>query len=372
VGLLTFKWNSTQIQASCKRLKDAYDRKPGHQVPVADGGIRIPVPDAPPPESRTQMEKLLYDAVAWANGLASLDQDYPPVIETLNGVPHVPEAFGCMVVYGTGNVPWTYPAVSDINQVYELKPMKVTEAPLLCLLRKWIDYAQRKIGTDVPFWTMDLQSPFSVAEQVLGPDILFTAMYDAPKALHHLLGMITDYSIEMLADHIAQMEHPGFPGRNYPSISDNIGVCLADDTPLIMLSPDHYREFSLPYNSRIALAFGGLHIHSCGNYTHNLDNLLAIPNVRSIQLHAGDAEFPLPQTPHEDHPFNRARDKVTCWVDITDVSLGDAYRGRCRQMYQEYVLPRLKAGNLDGLILQSCGPATAETIAWVRQQVARA
>ena len=372
--LLSFDWNSPQIQASCRRIRDAYARKPGHQVPVFELGYRRPEDSGPPPQTASQMEKLLHEAVAWANGLAALDQDWPPFINTLNGVPQVPQAFGCKIVYGAREVPWAEPALTDIAQVYHLRPTKPMATPLLRLLSEWIDFAQRKLGTDVPFWTMDLQSPFSVAEQVLGPDLLFTSMYDNPKALHQLLRMITDYSIEMLQWHISQMEHPGFPGRNFPSISDSIGICLADDTPLVMLGGEHYREFSLPYNAQIATAFGGAHIHSCGNYAHNLDNLLAIPGVRSIQLHAGPSEFALPATAEEDHPLNRARGKVTCLVDYTPVSMGDPYRGRARQMYEEYVLPRLKTGSLDGLILQSCGPAEGgpdNAVDWVRAQVAR-
>jgi hypothetical protein len=372
--LLNFQWSEARIQASCRRLRDAYGRKPGHEVPVFELGYRLPAPDAPPPQTQSELERLLGDAVAWANGLAAIDQDWPPMINTLNGVPHVPQAFGCNIVRGARDVPWAEPAVGDIMQVYHLKPAPPGTTPLLRLLSEWIDFAQRRLGADVPFWTMDLQSPFSVAEQVLGPDLLFTSMFDNPKALHHLLGMIADYSIEMLQWHIAQMEHPGFPGRNFPSLSENIGICLADDTPLIMLGPDHYREFSLPYNARIARAFGAVHIHSCGNYAHNLDNLLATPGIRSIQVHAGPNEFLLPATAQDDHSLNRARAKVTYLVDFTPVSLGDAYRGRPRAMYEEYVLPRLKSGNLDGLILQSCGPAGSgsdSAVDWVRRQVAR-
>ena len=392
--LLNFQWSSPRIQGACRRLKDAYDRRPGHEVPVFELGCRLPAPEGPPPRTRSQLDKLLRDAVAWANGLAAIDQDWPPMINTLNGVPHVPQAFGCKIVLGARDVPWAEPAVGDINEVYRLKPAKPGQTPLLRLLGRWIDFAQRKLGTDVPFWTMDLQSPFSAAEQILGPDLLFTSMFDDPKALHHLLRMITDYSIEMLQWHIGQMEHPGFPGRNFPSISESIGICLADDTPLIMLGAAHYREFALPYNSRIAEAFGGVHIHSCGNYAHNLDNLLAIPGIRSIQVHAGPSEFALPASAAEDHPFNRARREVAILVDSTPVSLGDAYRGRARRMYEDYVLPRLKSGDLDGLILQSCGPGGPEdgdgpsanpggtqvqpplsrfsrAVDWVRRQVAR-
>jgi hypothetical protein len=187
--------------------------------------------------------------------------------------------------------------------------------------------------------------------------------------------MITDFSIEFMRRHIAQIEHPGFPGRNFPSIADDIGICIADDTPLIMLSPEMYREFALPYNSRIGEAFGGVHLHSCGDYRHNLDNALAIANLRSIQLHAGPGEFPLPETPDEDAALNRARGRVAMFVDTGGVARGDEFRGRPRRHYEEYVLPRLLNPAPAGLILQSCGtgddmPDAGEALRWTRAAAA--
>jgi len=188
--------------------------------------------------------------------------------------------------------------------------------------------------------------------------------------------MITEYSIDLTRALLAKIEHPGFPGANFPCISEDIGLCLADDTPLIMLSPSMYEEFALPYNSRIGEAFGGVHLHSCGDYRHNLDNILKITNVRSIQLHAGRGEFPLPPTSGADDPFNRARRRIACYVDVNDITRGDEYRGRYREHFSEYVLPRLADGPLTGCILQSCGcpPAAGlaevdEALRWSRQQV---
>jgi hypothetical protein len=143
-----------------------------------------------------------------------------------------------------------------------------------------------------------------------------------------------------------------------------------------MLSPSMYEEFALPYNSRIGEALGGVHIHSCGDYRHNLDNILKITNVRSIQLHAGRGEFPLPLTADADDPFNRARRRVACYVDVNDITRGDEYRGRYREHFGEYVLPRLIDGPLTGCILQSCGcPVDAgltevdAALLWTRQRV---
>ena len=367
-----FDARSRRIELANQRLRDAFARKPGAPVPVVDaGGYSRPYTTK---ELLADFDKMLDHAVRWANTMAASDNDWPPFIDTYVGVCMVAEAFGCEVVFEGREDPWTRPAVSDLAQVWQIKPPKVGESYMIRRTFEWIDFAQRKLGAEVPVWTMDLQSPFSVAAHIVDATDLLAACYTDPKAVHHLCDMITDFSIEMMQQHIARMERPNFPGRNFPSIPDNIGICIADDTPLIMLSPEMYREFALPYNSRIGDAFSGIHIHSCGDYRHNMENLLLIRNIRSVQLHAGVGEFPLPATPDEDCAFNRTRGKVTMLVDANRISRGDEFADRPKDFYADYMLPRLQQDELTGVILQSCGPGQdlpgiADALAWTRRQL---
>jgi hypothetical protein len=366
---------SERIRLARRRLADAYARRRGAETPVVELAISQPLTLPTPLEALSDLETLAYQAVSQANGLASVDNDWPPLLMTLCTVPMVPQAFGCTIEYNEHGHPWAKPAVSDIAQVWSLTPRAIDDTPLIRRLFAWVDYAQRTLGTEVPYWTVDIQSPFSVAAQVMGTQELLCACLTDPGAVHHLCRMITDFSIDFMQRHIAQMEHPAFPGLNFPSIDEPIGVCLADDTPLIMLSPAMYREFAMPYNNLIGVAFGGLHIHSCGDYRHNLDNLLDLTNIRSIQAHAGPGEFPLPERADEEYAFNRARRSITCFIDVNDVTRGDVYRDQPMRHYGEYVLPRLCAGDLTGVILQSCGvgegiPDVASALRWTREQLA--
>ncbi len=370
---LQFDPHSERIETAHRRLAAVYARTPGAEVPVVEPGVfssGISVK-----ERFENLDKMLEHAVGWANGLAGTDNDWPPVLDTYCTVPMVPEAFGCRVLFREGHAATALPALEDISGVWSLKPRRPEQTPTIRRMSEWIEYAQRKLGTDVPFWIADIQSPFSVAAQIVQPLEFLSACITAPKAVHHLCRMVTDFSIEMMQKHIAQMEHPGFPGRNFPSISENIGICIADDTPLIMLGPDMYREFAFPYNAELGEVFGGIHIHSCGDYRHNLHNLLDLPNIRSIQLHAGPGEFPLPETADEDAPFNRARREVAYHLDANGVAR--AYKAGNREHYAQYVLPRLRQGDLTGCILQSCGagqdmPDAAAALAWTRQQLGQA
>ncbi len=375
-GLFSFNPQSERITRAEKRLAAAYRREPGHIVPIV--GPTPPFPTYSERECVEDLDKMLATSAARANAMAETDNDDVPLINTYCSVPIVPQAFGCQIEYSPDGIAWSKSAIIDINRVWSLKPMKISEAPLIHRLSQWIDYAQCRLGTEVPFWTSDLQSPFSVAVEIVDSSELFIACITQPKAVHHLCQMITDFSIEWMRRHLSQMEHPGFPGRNFPSISDNIGICIADDTPLVMLSPEMYREFALPYNSQIGEAFGGIHIHSCGNYLVNLDNLLQIKNIRSIQAHAGPGEIPLPVTATEAGPFNRARRRLAYKIDTNSVSWADQFRDK-EAIYRDYIIPRLAQGDLTGCILESASGPDIKTVAdanywtqWTRDQLAMA
>jgi hypothetical protein len=369
-----FDPRSEPVLRAEQRLRDAYARVSGAEVAVVEPNSPTPLPSFTEEQCLKDFDKMLARSVAWANGLAATGSDWPPFINTYCTVAMVPEAFGCEVGFNPDGIAWAKPALSSMGQVASLKRPKVGESWMIRRLAEWIDFAQRALGTDVPLWTVDLQSPFSVACQIVEHEEILMGVYTDPAAVHALCRLVTDFSIEWMRGHLAQIEHPNFPGRNFPSIPDRIGICIADDTPLVMLSPEMYREFALPYNAELSAAFGGVHVHSCGDYRANLDNLLAIPGVRSVQTHAGPGEFPLPESASEDAPFHRARRAVTCFVDPNDLSCGDAFRGRKRDLFEQYVLPRLLPGGATGLILQSCGAAqgltVAEGVRWTRRHVA--
>lgn len=368
-----FDPNSERIALARRRLAAAYAREEDAEVPIVD-----PVVDHPGSalssislqDRFNDNDKMLEYSVGWANSIVSTNSDWPPFLDAFCTVPMTPDAFGSELYFREGDIA-VKPVIGDINKVWSLKPKPIMETKTIRRMFDWIDFAQLKLGTDVPIWVADIQSPFSVAAQIVSPVEILESCVINPKAVHHLVRMVTDFTIEMMQKHLAQIENPSFPGRNFPSIAENIGVCIADDTPLIMLGQEMYREFAFPYNAELGEVFGGIHLHSCGNYSHNLDNVLDLPNLRTIQVHAGPGEFPLPMTAEEDCALNRARRRVAYFVDVNDVTRGDEYRNLPRKHYEEYVLPRLKMGDLRGCILQSCGPSPSEpdageAVGWTR------
>ncbi len=356
-----------------RRLAAAYACTPGAAIPVVEPGVSFENPSVR--DQVMDVQAMRRRAVNWVMALAATDNDWPPFIDTHCTVVTLAEAFGCPVVYPESGDAWTQPALGSVQEVWALRPTPLAEVPSIRRLAAWVDYAQRELGTELPMWTIDLQSPFSVAAHILPAEELLMACLTDPPAVHHLCRMITDASIELMTAHLRQLEHPGFPGRNFPSISANIGICLADDTPLVMLSPALYAEFALPYNSAIGVAFGGIHLHCCGDYSHNLANVLRITNLRSIQMHVGPGEFRLPLAPGPAAAWQAARGRVARFVDTNGVARGDNYRGLNQRHYDEYLLPRNAELGMEGLILQSCGvgdacPDVPAALAWTRGRVA--
>ncbi|MFH1929206.1 MAG: hypothetical protein ABIK79_13690 [Chloroflexota bacterium] len=71
---------------------------------------------------------------------------------------------------------------------------------------------------------------------------------------------------------------------------DGYGIGVSEDL-LALISPPLFEEFALPYNNRLSEEFGGLVIHSCGNFVHNLDGLAKIKDLRAINFGATETPF---------------------------------------------------------------------------------
>jgi hypothetical protein len=121
----------------------------------------------------------------------------------------------------------------------------------------------------------------------------FTATYTAPEIVHKLLTNITSIMIEFSKRQIHHMGETRIrPGHNALSSKGGKGISISDDN-MVMVSPSHYAEFSIPYNEILASEFGGLAIHSCGDIYRQLPNLLKTKGLNQL-----DAAFSLELDPN--------------------------------------------------------------------------
>jgi hypothetical protein len=296
-------------------------------------------------------EIMLKDAEWQLLIMTEQDCDMMPYVNTYCSIGMVAEAFGAKIEILENGFPFVTHIVDNVKQAAEIIPKKIEELDYYQRLCGWTDYYKKHGKTDFPFWSLDIQSPFSVAAQIVPTEVLLMACYDEPEEVHRLLNHVTECTILLQDHHYKQAENNSFPGRCFPSVRKNIGVCIADDTPVIMLSEEMYREFALPYNNILGRHYGGIHLHSCGGYARNVNAILDIENIRSMHLHAGDGEFGLPYTPILDGSLRKAADSITMFVDTNIVSRGD-YINDVPRFYEQYLLPRLKLLDPNWLILE--------------------
>jgi hypothetical protein len=140
-----------------------------------------------------------------------------------------------------------------------------------------------KQNSFLPVGITDFQGPLTTANQLMGYDKLIYLMYDAPEVMHELMDKITEALILWVK---RQKQVIGEPLTQCISdqqvyIGRHAGVWFSDDDAVLM-SPRTYKEFVVPYNSRILKTFGGGCLHYCGNATHQAENFLATQDLRAI------------------------------------------------------------------------------------------
>jgi uroporphyrinogen-III decarboxylase len=137
---------------------------------------------------------------------------------------------------------------------------------------------------DLPVGVTDCQGPLTTALSIIGYDKYCYWVSDYPNLIHGLMDLVTDSLIDWVK---TQKRAAGIPMESeaYPigvRLPDGFGgVWISDDDSVIM-GPELYRQFVLPYNSRILKAFDGGAIHFCGNSNQHIDNYLHTEGLTAI------------------------------------------------------------------------------------------
>jgi len=200
------------------------------------------------------------------------------------GTGMIASAFGCKTKFFDNTHPWTEHIVERPEDIKHLKP-DIDKAQLFNLAIEKIRYFRDKVLDKIPIKFPDIQSPLDTAGIIMNDTELMIAMYTEPKSIKKLLEMITDVFIEMVYRLLHEFAVPFAlsHGNWLPR-----GIHMSDDY-LAVVSPAIYEEFALPYYHRISKEFGGLFLHSCGDYTHNAKLILKIEGIMGVDFH----EFPI-------------------------------------------------------------------------------
>jgi len=223
---------------------------------------------------------------------ADLGDAFVPHLQPQAGVTVFASAFGCQVDFFTHTLPWAHPVIRASDppeKVYDLPPPAVDAGQLGDMLA-FTDYFIAQTGGRYPVAITDMQGPLDTAYLVWESGAFMEAMYTNPKEVHHLMRLVTDLIMRYVKAQRARS--PEFLPCHYPPLwlPDGRGISISDDG-LAVISPHLYREFCLPYVNELSEEFGGVMIHSCGNFVHQFGNLQQLRALRGINFGATETPF---------------------------------------------------------------------------------
>jgi hypothetical protein len=206
-----------------------------------------------------------------------------PHLQPWYGVGIYATAFGAKYVWDENYCPQVRPIFSRTEEIEHIKkPAIENSAPMLEVLER-IQWYRDITNDQLPICLTDTQSPHDTASLLMETNNFFMECSCAHEKYENFLHAITDLIIEFSEK---QMEVIGprlsLPGHQMLCHPDFKGISISDDN-MVMLSPRTYAATSLPYLQKIAAHFGGIAVHSCGNVTHNIPNLLKIEGLEQVE-----------------------------------------------------------------------------------------
>lgn len=220
-------------------------------------------------------EKMLYNELIAGIGSifnsVRLKDHLPFHIRSNHGIGIIPSLFGanCKIFYD--NMPWvdSYKSIEEIKKVVlkELPEFKSSLCKKVIRDYQYFNYKLRqypKCFKTIKISQPDLQGPFDIVHLLAGSNI-FLYLYDHPGTIHQLLDLITNTYIkfrEYMESYLTDKA-----GKDSIYVHGAIykgSVIIKDDTAMVALSENMYREFVKPYNERIIKSFGKGSLHYCG------------------------------------------------------------------------------------------------------------
>jgi uroporphyrinogen-III decarboxylase len=218
-----------------------------------------------------------------ATHLEQYDDDYIPYLFPWYGTGVVPSALGCDIVFQPKDEPAVRGAIiGQPEEIRALVPPDPYRDGLMPRVLRCIDYMRSH--SDLPVSVTDCQGPFNIALNLVGVEAISLWMYDYPTVVHELMDFCTTVLIDWVK---VQKQHAGQPLESgafphFTVLPEGFGGVWISDDDCTILSPHLYRQFVVPYNSRVFQAFGGGTLHYCGSAAHQLENFLATDGLTGI------------------------------------------------------------------------------------------
>jgi uroporphyrinogen-III decarboxylase len=323
-----------RIEDSLRRITDTLHCKTVDRVPVIQTTQTFLYPRH---EIFYSREKNLISQLANINRTLIHETDYVPFLDPFEGVTVLAEAFGCKVEVPLYGDPWIREPLIHQNHddVWFLKKPESSNHIYTRTLET-LRFFEENTGFAIPVGATDPQGPLDVASLIWNNSYFLQSCLLHKKEVHHLLNIITDAFIEFYTMQYECLRNPAYPVHSFQLVNSNDGISISDDEA-VLLSPELFEEFGVPYLSRIADSFGGLYYHCCGDFGHILDKILCIEGLRAINGHL---------SPNELKPeyIVKIIDKgVGLFIGMSDIEIGwedpDWKHDNITELYDNYYIP---------------------------------
>lgn len=175
--------------------------------------------------------------------------------------------------------------IKTADEVLAVRPSKPEDGHVKRAFELWKEVCTRINTEDLSCSFIDIHGPLNTASLLWKQDEFMMAMYTDPDIVHELLEMITEQIIGIVKAMIKKVGKLSGPLWPYIWLPTDIGIGITEDY-MPLLSPKLYKEFGIPYLEKISKEFGGLFIHCCGEYEHQLENLTKSKiNILGMEFH---------------------------------------------------------------------------------------
>jgi len=176
---------------------------------------------------------------------------------------------GVKVSYPSDKDPWESkdPILDDPAKLEMLEYPDFYISPFMAYVHRMYSEICEMVDKYAPDFKVNFpsifRSPFAVACTLRGMENLLIDMYDNPDFVHRLMSYVTETRIRW------EKERAVFLGQKIPAMK--IGN---DEVNCPTISPALYKEFILPYETKLLKFYGKLdYFHSCGNITPLLESI---------------------------------------------------------------------------------------------------
>ncbi|MBL7153139.1 MAG: hypothetical protein ISS79_05445 [Phycisphaerae bacterium] len=166
------------------------------------------------------------------------------------GVCTVAGIYGVPLVYSKDNWPDSQRRFLSDDEIDQLEPPDLDANSFFRRLMAQTDWIAANEGRVEGF--INFQGVLNNAHRLRG-EKLFLDLFDAPDRCRHLFDCVCTTMIEA-----AKQLH-----RRQRQSDVDIGFITVSNCLVNMVSPEQYREFLLPFDQRLAEAFGCIGIHNC-------------------------------------------------------------------------------------------------------------